>query len=55
MSMTGCAFEKKSEYLGLRVRESTKIALHEAAHQHDRPISWIAEKILRKYFGLNNK
>ncbi len=53
--MTAHVFEKKSEYLGLRVRESTKIALHQAAYRHDRPIGWIVEKILRQYFGLNDK
>ncbi len=47
--------EKKSEYLGLRVRESTKIALHQASMQHNRPIGWIVEQILRKYFKLNGK
>jgi hypothetical protein len=53
--MTGCKFEKKSEFLGLRVRESTKIALQKASMQHDRPVGWVVERILRKYFKLDDK
>jgi len=53
--MTGCAFEKKSELLNLRIRPSTKIVLHESAYKHNRSINWIVEKILRQYFGLDDK
>jgi predicted DNA binding CopG/RHH family protein len=55
MSMTGCAFEKKSERISIRVSESTKIALIQSAQKHDRPVGWIIEKIIRQYFKLNGK
>ena len=46
--------EKKNVYLGVRIRESTKTGLHELAHKHDRPLSWIVEKIIRRYLNLKD-
>lgn len=46
--------EKKSMYLGVRVRESTMTGLDDLANKHDRPVSWIVEKIIRRYLNLKD-
>lgn len=45
--------EKKTEFISVRVSKAVKARLEEIAEEHDRPLSWVVNRVLEKH--VNSK